>query len=110
MNKGRTTALGHWREPLMNLQAGVALVWQAPGPTGLRVWTGLFDGKPVARISRQPGHGKGCSAALDGWVWTDQLPGTSASQIGVKVSSTRGFTSVPEAKQAIKAALAAAQI
>jgi len=97
---------GYWREPL-TIQSGAALTWQAPGPLGLQVWIGTIAGKQVARISRQPGHGKGCSAALDGWMWTEHLPGSGAAQLGVKESPTRGFASVPEAKRAIKAALAA---
>jgi hypothetical protein len=60
----------------------------------------------VARISRQPGHGKGCSAALNGWIWTEHLPGSGAAQLGVTESPMRGFRSVPEAKRAIQAALA----
>jgi hypothetical protein len=67
----------------------------------------MLEGKPVARISRQPGHGKGCSAVLNGWMWTEHLEGSGADKLGVKEASTRGFLSVPEAKRAIKAALAA---
>lgn len=101
-------SLGYWREPLSNLPTGAALTWQEPGKLGLRVWIGLLSGRPVARISRQPGHGAGCSAALDGWMWTEQLAGSGAAQLGVKESPTRGFKSVPQAKRAIEAALAAA--
>lgn len=79
-----------------------------PGRLGLQVWIGTIHGRPVARISRQPGHAKGCSAALDGWMWTKHLPGSGADQLGVKESPTRGFNSVPEAKRAIKDALAVA--
>jgi len=96
---------GYWREPLTNAE-GTAMTWQAPGPLGLQVWIGLLAGKPVARISRQPGHGSGCSAALDGWMWTEHEPGSAAQHLGVKESPTRGFRSVPEAKRAIKAAVA----
>ena len=97
--------VGYWREPL-KAPSGAALTWQSPGPMGLRVWTGLLNGQPVARISRQPGNGSGCSAAIDGWMWTEQLPGSTAQHLGVKESPTRGFSSVPDAKRAIKAALA----
>ncbi|MBQ0916846.1 hypothetical protein KBW71_00080 [Hydrogenophaga aromaticivorans] len=103
-------SLGYWREPLSDLQAGAELAWQAPGALGLQVWVGTIGGRPVARISRQPGHGKGCSAALSGWMWTEHLPGSGAAQLGVKESPMRGFNSVPEAKRAIKAALAAATL
>jgi len=99
------STLGYWREPLA-IPAGASLTWQAPGPLGLQVWIGTLAGKPIARISRQPGHGKGCSAAVSGWMWTDHLPGSGAAQLGVKESPTRGFGSVPEAKRAIEAALA----
>jgi hypothetical protein len=66
----------------------------------------MLAGKQVARISRQPGHGKGCSAVLNGWIWTEHLAGSGADKLGVKESPTRAFLSVPEAKRAIKAALA----
>lgn len=102
--------LGYWREPLTNLRAGDRLEWQAPGPLGLQVWVGLLHGRPVARISRQPGHGRGCSGKLDGWMWTDMEPGSGAQQLGVKESPFRGFPSVPAAKRAIEAALAAANV
>lgn len=101
-------ALGYWREPLSNVPSGAVLVWRKPGKLGLQVWIGLLAGRPVARISRQPGHGTGCSARLDGWMWTKHMPGSGADQIGVKESPARGFKSVPEAKRAIAAALAAA--
>ncbi len=97
--------LGYWREPL-SVPEGAALTWQAPGSLGLQVWIGTLAGKPVARISRQPGHGNGCSAALNGWMWTKHLPGSGAALLGVKESPMRGFGSVPEAKRAIEAALA----
>lgn len=96
---------GYWREPL-KVSAGATLTWQAPKPLGLQVWVGSVSGKVVARISRQPGHGKACSASLDGWIWTEHMPGSAAAQLGVKESPTRGFSSVPEAKRAISAALA----
>lgn len=102
-------ATGYWREPIKNLHEGAALVWQSPGRKGLQVWTGLLDGRPIARISRQPGHGSGCSAAIDGWMWTDQEPGSPAASLHVKESPTRGFGSVPKAKRAIEAAMAAAK-
>lgn len=72
----------------------------------LKVRIGLLDGKPVARISRQPGHGKTCSASLSGWMWTEHMPGSGAAQLGVKESPTRGFASAPEAKRAMEAAIA----
>lgn len=97
---------GYWREPL-KLSAVARLTWQAPKPLGLQVWVGSIEGKAVARISRQPGHGNACSASLDGWIWTEHMPGSAAAQLGVKESPTRGFNSVPEAKRAISAALAA---
>lgn len=100
------STLGYWREPLTTTK-GEALTWRAPGPLGIQVWVGMLEGKPVARISRQPGHGKGCSAVLNGWMWTEHLEGSGADKLGVKEASTRGFLSVPEAKRAIKAALAA---
>jgi hypothetical protein len=99
--------LGYWREPLTNVQDGVELDWQGPGARGLQVWVGLLGGRPVARISRQPGHGKGCSATIDGWMWTEQEPGSAAARMGVKESPTRAFRSIPEAKRALKAAMAA---
>ncbi len=102
------TALGYWREPLNVQTSEGVLTWQAPGPKGLRVWTGMVNGKPVARISRQPGHGSGCSAVIDGWMWTEQEPGSAGERMGLKESPTRDFRSIPEAKRAIKAALAAA--
>jgi hypothetical protein len=98
------SALGYWREPLSR-DADAKLSWQAPGPLGLQVWIGLLEGRAVARISRQPGHGKGCSAAIDGWMWTEQEPGSAAARLGVKESPTRSFASVPEAKRAVDAAL-----
>jgi len=100
------STLGYCREPLTTFK-GSALTWQAPGPRGLLVWIGMLEGKSVARISRLPGHGKGCSAVLDGWVWTEHLEGSGADKLGVKEAPTRGFRSVPEAKRAIEAALAA---
>lgn len=100
--------LGYWREPLDGAQAGADLDWQAPGPLGLQVWIGLLGGRPVARISRQPGHGKGCSASLNGWIWTAHEPGSAAERMGVKESPTRGFPSVTAAKRAIAAAMAVA--
>jgi hypothetical protein len=103
-------SLGYWREPLGNLPDGAPLVWQKPDKLGLQVWIGLLSGRPVARISRQPGHGAGCSAALDGWMWTEQLEGTGAAQLGVKESPTRGFKTVADAKRAIGAALAASKL
>lgn len=99
-------SLGYWREPLKKSTKGSSLVWKAPGPFGLKVWLGLLEGQPVARISRQPGHGSGCSASISGWMWTDHLAGSGAAQLGVRESPARGFNSVPEAKRAIKAALA----
>lgn len=97
--------VGYWREPL-KASLGSALIWQSPGPMGLRVWVGLLNGQPVARISRQPGHGSGCSAAIDGWMWTEQEPGSTGERLGVRESPTRGFRSVLDAKRAIEAALA----
>lgn len=99
------TALGYWRERLSDAENGASLTWQAPGPFGLRVWTGMLGSKVVARISRMPGHGRGCSAALDGWMWTVQAPGSAAARLGVKESPTRGFESVHAAKRAIEEAL-----
>ncbi len=101
------STLGYWREPLTSLHVGASLSWKAPGPLGLQVWVGLLNGQAVARISRQPGHGKGCSAAIEGWMWTEQEPGSAAARLGVKESPTRGFASVPEAKRAIKVAMSA---
>lgn len=101
-------ALGYWREPLSGLQADSKLTWRAPGREGLQVWIGLLGDQPVARISRQPGHGSGCSGALNGWMWTAQEPGSAAQRLGVKETPTRGFASVPAAKRAIEAALAVA--
>mgnify|MGYP001597350553 CR=1 FL=1 len=100
------STLGYWREPLTNLHADAALTWLEPDKLGLQVWIGLLSGRQVARISRQPGHGSGCSASLDGWMWTDHLEGSGAAQLGVKESPTRGFKSVTEAKREIEAALA----
>lgn len=100
------SSMGYWREPLESVPNRAKLVWKAPGPFGLRVWIGTLDGRPIARISRQPGHGKGCSAALSGWVWTDHLPGSGADQLHVKEAPMRGFLSVPDAKRAIATALA----
>lgn len=99
---------GYWREPLQLPQNGETLEWIKPGVTGLQTWIGLLRGKPVARISRQPGFGSSCSAAIDGWMWTEQMPGSLGARLGIKESPTRGFKSVPEAKRAIKAAFAAA--
>jgi hypothetical protein len=103
----KMVAAGYWREPIKT-PSGATLKWQSPGPMGLRVWIGVLNGKPVARISRQPGNGSGCSAAVDGWMWTEQAPGSTGERLGVKETPTRGFLSVPEAKRAIKAAFAAA--
>jgi len=101
---------GYWREPLQDLLEGTpTLSWQSPGPLGLQVWIGVLAGRQVARISRQPGHGSGCSASLNGWMWTEQEPGSVAERLGVEESPTRGFRSVPEAKRAIEAALAASR-
>lgn len=83
----------------LNNPEGAALTWQAPGSLGLQVWIGMLAGNPVARISRQPSHGKGCSAVLDGWMWAEHLAGSGADKLGVKESPTRGFLSVPEAKR-----------
>lgn len=102
-----TDALSYWRETLPTLSKASRLEWKSPGPMGLRVWTGVLDGKPVARISRHPGHGASCAAAIDGWMWTEQMQCTAAARLGVKESQSRGFASVPEAKRAIQAATAA---
>lgn len=102
------TILGYWREPLPDAEKGARLTWRPPGPLGLRVWVGMLGSKAVARISRMPGHGRGCSAALNGWIWTVQAPESAAARLGVKESPTRGFESVPAAKRAIEAALATA--
>ena len=99
--------VGYWREPL-KAPTGAPLTWLSPGSMGLRVWAGLLNGQPVARISRQPGHGSGCSASINGWMWTEQEPDTLGERLGVKESPIRGFRSVPDAKRAIKAALAVA--
>lgn len=99
------STLGYWREPL-TAASDASVAWLAPGPTGLQVWVCTFGGRAVGRISRQPGHGTGCSAALDGWIWTEHHPGSAAALLGIKESPTRRFGTVPEAKKAIAAALA----
>ena len=103
----RANTLGYWREPLVTPARDATLVWQEPGRFGLKVWIGMLGGKAVARISRLPGHGTHCSAAINGWMWTTQEPGSAAERMEVKESPTRGFASVPAAKRAIEVAIAA---
>jgi hypothetical protein len=91
-----------YRRELLRAPSGAALTWQPPGPMGLRVWAGLLNVKPMAHISRQPGNGLGCSAAIDGWMWTEQKPGSTAQRLGVKESPILGFSSVSDAKRSIK--------
>lgn len=97
--------LGYWRGTAL-INVGSVLDCRAPGRTGLQVWIGLLGGKPVARISRRPGHGKGCSAGLNGSKWNSHIPESGSSQFGVKESQTRGFLSAQDAKRAITADLA----
>lgn len=101
------TSLGYWREFLPGLATGGAITWRKPGPLGLKVWIGLLGGLQVARINRLAGHRTGCSASLDGWIWTTNQPGSAAQRLGVQETPVRGFTSVLQAKKAIKEALGA---
>lgn len=100
-----TNSLGYWREPLPRCVADGKLEWIRPGKFGLQVWVATLGGKVVGRISRQPGHAKGCSAVLNGWMWTSHLEGTAAKLLDLGEQPTRGFLSVHEAKRAIEAAL-----
>lgn len=100
-----TSSLGYWRESLPVSIVGQKLEWTPPGRFGLQVWIAVLGGKVIARITRQPGHGKGCSAAINGWMWTSHLEGTPAAILRLGEQPTRGFGSVPEAKRAIEEAL-----
>lgn len=100
----RRGPMGFWREPLEGVKPGASITWQPPGQLGLQVWVGTIDGRAVARISRQPAHGKACSAAISGWMWTAHQRGSLAERIG-RPAPVRGFDNVVDAKRAIQQAL-----
>ncbi|MGK5033169.1 hypothetical protein [Janthinobacterium sp. MDT1-19] len=93
---------GRWAEVGRVLSGELA--WLDPGESGLRTHTATVAGKAVATIRTQL-FGRGFTVNVPGWVWAKSLDGSAAEKLRIGEVEVKGFTTLREAKQAVKYAI-----